>query len=63
MKNPPSSDYPGNRTLRVERHVGGKIKTNMTQSSSRIDERRVESGKIYLPALDVNQERFVAEQS
>jgi len=40
MKNPPSTDYPGNGTLRVERHIGGKIKTNMTQSSSGIDERR-----------------------
>jgi hypothetical protein len=40
MKNPPSTDYPGNGTLRVECHIGGKIKTHMTQSSSGIDERR-----------------------
>jgi hypothetical protein len=60
MKNPPSTDYTGNGTLRVERHIGEKIKTNMTQSSSRIDERRVANGKICLPASDAKQERFVA---
>jgi hypothetical protein len=51
MKNPPSTDYPGNGTLRVERHFGGKIKTNGTQSSSGIDEGRIEIEKICLPAL------------
>jgi len=56
MKNPPSTDYPGNGTLRVERHIGGKIKTNRTQKSSRIAERRVEveNVKICLPVSDEN---------
>jgi hypothetical protein len=45
-ENPPSTDYPGNSTLRLERHIGGKIKTNMTQSSSGIDEGRIEKEKI-----------------
>jgi hypothetical protein len=40
MNNPPSIGYPENGTLRVERHIGRKIKTNRTQSSSGIDERR-----------------------
>jgi hypothetical protein len=40
MNNPPSIGYPENGTLRVERHDGGKIKTNRTQSSSGIDEGR-----------------------
>jgi len=46
MNNPPSTGYPENESLCVERHIGGKIKTNRTQCSSGIDERRKKIVKI-----------------
>jgi len=54
MKNPPSTDYPENGTLRVERQIDEKIKTNRIQSSSGIDEGRLEDEKNCLPAMDRN---------
>jgi len=48
MNNPPSTNDPEKGTLRVERHIGGKIKTNRTQSESGIEESREENVKRFL---------------
>ncbi len=62
MNKPPSTSDPEKNTLRVERHIGGKIKTNRAQSLPG-DERRQTNAKIVLQACGVNVEKIVAQSN